>query len=133
MVMTQLNIPGIKDLNTQIQKQIGIYNPDLARAWERSGGVLQAGAVLAGLAGIIGSIAYIANQCDPMMKTPAGQDTDLGKLSSKVEKAKTESSSKKTESEKTEQNTPAESAAEAEANTDAEAATAPSEELVDAQ
>ncbi|WP_196189515.1 hypothetical protein [Corynebacterium guaraldiae] len=133
MVMTQLNIPGIKDLNTQIQKQIGMYNPELARAWERNGGVLQAGAVLAGLAGMIGSIAYIANQCDPMMKTPAGQDTDLGKLSSKLEKAKTESSSKKTESEKTEQNTPAESAAEAEANTDAEAATAPSEELVDAQ
>lgn len=86
MVMTQLNIPGIKDLNTQVQKQIGMYNPELAQAWERNGGVLQAGAVLAGLAGMIGSIAYIANQCDPMMKTPAGQDTDLGKLSSKLEK-----------------------------------------------
>lgn len=86
MTMAQMNIPGVKDLNTQIQKQIGIYNAELAQAWERSGGVLQVGATLAGLAGMIGSIAYIANQCDPMMKTPAGQDTDLGQLSSKLEK-----------------------------------------------
>ncbi|HCG2963715.1 TPA: hypothetical protein NJT28_002436 [Corynebacterium striatum] len=134
--MTQLNIPGIKDLNTQVQKQIGMYNPELARQWERNGGVLQAGAVLAGLAGIIGGIAYIAKQCDPMMKTPAAQESDLGQLSSKVEKAKAKAgagSSKKTEAEKTEQDAPAESAAEAEDNADTEPATAPSEELVDAQ
>lgn len=135
MIMTQLNIPGIKDLNTQVQKQIGMYNPDLARAWERNGGILQAGAVLAGLAGMIGSITYIAKQCDPMMKTPAAQESDLGQLSSKVEKAKAKAeagSSKKTEAEK-QAEAPSESAVEAEANADAEAATAPSEELVDAQ
>lgn len=129
MVMTQLNIPGIKDLNTQIQKQIGIYNPELARAWERNGGVLQAGAVLAGLAGMIGSIAYIANQCDPMMKTPAGQDTDLGKLSSKLDEKGLGSSQKDAES--TQPDKQDAEAAEEVAN--AEAATAPSEELVDAQ
>ena len=94
MAMTQLNIPGIKDLNTQIQKQIGIFNPELARQWERNGGVLQAGAALAGLAGMIGGIAYIANQCDPMMKTDAAKETDLGQLSSKLEDAKAGSSDK---------------------------------------
>lgn len=145
MVMTQLNIPGIKDLNTQIQKQIGIYNPELARAWERSGGVLQAGAVLAGLAGIIGGISYIAKQCDPMMKTPAGQDTDLGKLSSKLEKkdlgsskkdngkAKEGSSAKKNTEATQPDKQDAEAAEEADAENPAETATEPSEELVDAQ
>ena len=112
MMMTQLNIPGIKDLNTQVQKQIGMYNPDLARAWERNGGVLQAGAALATLAGMIGGIAYLAKQCDPMMKTPAGQDTDLGKLSSKLDKGsakiKEGSSSKKNAETKPEAEQPAE-------------------------
>lgn len=149
MLMTQLNIPGIKDLNTQIQKQIGIYDENLAQQWERSGGVLQAGAVLAGLAGIIGGISYIAKQCDPMMKTPAGQETDLGKLSSKVEKGSSQkddgkakegsSAQKNTETAQPDkQDAPAaEEAAGAEASTDTEnpveADTAPSEELVDAQ
>lgn len=94
MVMTQLNIPGLKDLNTQIQKQIGMFNPELARQWERNGGVLQAGAALAGLAGMISGIAYIANQCDPMMQTDAAKETDLGQLSSKLEDAKAGSSNK---------------------------------------
>lgn len=126
MMMTQLNIPGIKDLNTQVQKQIGMYNPDLARAWERNGGVLQAGAVLAGLAGMIGGIAYLAKQCDPMMKTPAGQDTDLGKLSSKLDEKGLGSSQK-------EKNTEATQPDKQDAEAAAETATAPSEELVDAQ
>ena len=102
MMMTQLNIPGIKDFNTEIQKQIGIYNPDLARAWEQNGGILQAGAALAGLAGMIGGLAYIADQCDPMMQTDAAKETDLGKLSSKLDEG---SSAKK----KAEQNTEAKS------------------------
>ena len=85
LMLTQVNIPGIRDLNTQIQKQIGLYNADAARAWEQNGGVLQAGAIVAGLAGMIGSIAYIADQCGPTMKTPAGQATDLGQLSSKLD------------------------------------------------
>ena len=143
MVMTQLNIPGIKDLNTQIQKQIGIYNPELARQWERNGGVLQAGAVLAGLAGMIGGIAYLAKQCDPMMKTPAGQDTDLGKLSSKLEKGSSKKDAGANQSDKQEApaadapvdadaEAPAEGAVEGAAEA-AEPATAPSEDLVAAQ
>lgn len=134
MVMTQLNIPGIKDLNTQVQKQIGMYNPELARQWERNGGVLQAGAVLAGLAGIIGGISYIAKQCDPMMKTPAGQDTDLGKLSSKLDEKGLGSSQKEKNTEAPQPDKQdAEAAEEADAENPAEAATEPSEELVDAQ
>ncbi|WP_070841385.1 hypothetical protein [Corynebacterium sp. HMSC074C04] len=150
MVMTQLNIPGIKDLNTQIQKQIGIYNPELARQWERNGGVLQAGAVLAGLAGMIGGIAYLAKQCDPMMQSDAAKETDLGKLSSKLEKKDLGSSKKDTGATRPseqpgEQDAPAADApADADAEAPAEGAvegaaeaaeqvTAPSEDLVAAQ
>ena len=86
MLLTQVRIPGIEQVNTDIQKQIGIYNPELARAWGEYGGVLQAGAALAGLAGIIGGIAYLTNECAPLTKTEAAQDTDLGKLSSELEK-----------------------------------------------
>lgn len=143
MVMTQLNIPGIKDLNTQIQKQIGIYNPELARAWERNGGVLQAGAVLAGLAGMIGGIAYLAKQCDPMMQSDAAKETDLGQLSSKLDKGSSKKDAGATQPDK--QDAPA---ADAPADADAEApaegavegaaeaaepATEPSEDLVAAK
>ncbi len=97
MMLTQLNIPGVQHLNTSIQKQIGIYNSDLARQWKDNGGVLQAGAIMAGLAGIIGGITYLAKQCDPLMKTPAGQDTDLGKLSSKIDDAKADDDAEATD------------------------------------
>ena len=85
LMLTQVNIPGIRNLNTQIQQQIGVYDENLAQQWEQNGGVLQAGAIIAGLAGMIGSIAYIADQCGPTMKTPTGQATDLGQLSSKLD------------------------------------------------
>ncbi len=143
MMMTQLNIPGIKDLNTQVQKQIGMYNPELARAWERNGGVLQAGAVLAGLAGMIGGIAYLAKQCDPMMQSDAAKDTDLGKLSSKLDKGSSKKDAGATQPDKQEvpaADTPADADAEAPAEgavegaaEAAEPATAPSEDLVAAQ
>lgn len=143
MVMTQLNIPGIKDLNTQIQKQIGIYNPELARQWERNGGVLQAGAVLAGLAGMIGGIAYLAKQCDPMMQSDAAKETDLGKLSSKLEKGSSKKDAGANQPDKqdapaadapvdADAEAPAEGAVEGAAEA-AEPATAPSEDLVAAQ
>ncbi|MCZ9293172.1 hypothetical protein [Corynebacterium meitnerae] len=85
LLLTQIRIPAIEQLNTQIQQQLGIYNPEIARTWGQSGGVLQAGAVLAGLAGLIGGIAYLSKECAPLTKTPAAQDTDLGKISSKLQ------------------------------------------------
>ncbi|WIM08647.1 hypothetical protein QPC17_03650 [Trueperella bernardiae] len=143
MLLTQVKIPGVEQLNTQIQQQLGIYNPELARAWGQYGGVLQAGAALAGLAGIIGGIAYLTNECAPLTKTEAAQNTDLGKLSSELEKGSSQKDTGATQP--GEQNAPA---ADAPADADAEApaegdvegaveaadpATAPSGELVAAQ
>ena len=58
---------------------------NLRSTWGQNGGVLQASAVLAGLAGLISGIAYLSKECAPLTKTPAAQGTDLGKLSSKLQ------------------------------------------------
>ena len=84
-MLTQAHIPGVAQLNTDIQRQIGVYNEDLAKMWGEYGGVLEAGAALSVLAGMIGSIAYVANECAPLTQTDAAQETDLGQLSSKME------------------------------------------------
>lgn len=86
MLLAQVHVPAVEQLNTQIQQQLGIFNPDMARMWGEYGGVLQAGAVLAGLAGVIGGIAYIADQCAPLTKTDAAQQTGLGQFSSKLDR-----------------------------------------------
>ena len=84
-LMTQVQIPGVAQLNTDIQRQIGIYDENLAKMWGEYGGVLQAGAALSALAGMIGGLAYITNECAPLTETDAAQETDLGQLSSKME------------------------------------------------
>lgn len=84
-LMTQIQIPGIAQLNADIQRQIGIYNEDLAKMWGQYGGVLQAAAAVSVLAGMIGGLAYITNECKPLTQTDAAQATDLGQLSSKLE------------------------------------------------
>ena len=125
-LMTQVQIPGVAQLNTDIQRQIGIYDENLAKMWGEYGGVLQAGAALSVLAGMIGGLAYLTNECAPLTKTDAAQETDLGQLSSKMEQG---SSAKNTVAPKAdaEVNTEADAPkdevdAEADANTDAEAA-----------
>ena len=85
LLLNTIRIPAIEQVNKDIQERLGIFNPDVARMWGQSGGVLQAGAVLAGLAGVVGGIAYLSKECAPLSKTEAAQDTDLGKLSSKLE------------------------------------------------
>lgn len=84
-LLTQVQLPGVAQLNTQIQQQIGIYDENLAKMWGQYGGVLQAGAALSVLAGMIGGLAYIANECKPLTQTDAAQATNLGQLSSKLE------------------------------------------------
>lgn len=86
-LMTQIQIPGIAQLNADIQRQIGIYNEDLATMWGQYGGVLQAAAAVSVLASMIGGLAYITNECKPLTQTDAAQATDLGKLSAKMEKS----------------------------------------------
>lgn len=87
--------PVLNQANTDIQKRLGVYNPDLAKAWGQYGGVMKAVAGLVGLMGAIGAITYAGSQCNPYNQTDDVKDTKLGKLSSKFESAKAEASSKK--------------------------------------
>ena len=110
-------------LNTDIQRQIGIYDENLAKMWGEYGGVLQAGAALSALAGIIGGLAYITNECAPLTETDAAQETDLGQLSSKLEQGssrKNDAAAPETDAPKDE--TEAEADAEAESEKDDAAA-----------
>ena len=93
--LANMDIPFLNQANTDIQKRLGVYNPDLAKAWGQYGGIMKAVAGLVGLMGAIGAITYAGNQCNPYNQTDDVKDTKLGKLSSKFESAKAESSSKK--------------------------------------
>ena len=83
-VLSQTHIPQVEAMNANIQKQIGVFNPQLAAMWRQQGGILQVTAALAGLAGTIGAIAYAANECKPYSETDAASKTPLGQMSSKV-------------------------------------------------
>lgn len=83
-VLSQTHIPQVEVMNANIQKQIGVFNPQLAAVWRQQGGILQVTAALAGLAGTIGAIAYAANECKPYSETDAASKTPLGQMSSKV-------------------------------------------------
>ena len=93
--LANMDIPFLNQANTDIQKRLGVYNPDLAKAWGQYGGIMKAVAGLVGLMGAIGAITYAGNQCNPYNQTDDVKDTKLGKLSSKFESAKAESSFKK--------------------------------------
>lgn len=81
-VLSQTRVPAIEQVNSDIQRQLGVYNPELARMWHQYGGVLEFASALLGLAGTIGAIAYAASECQPYNETDAVKDTPLGKLSS---------------------------------------------------
>lgn len=93
--LANMDIPFLNQANTDIQKRLGVYNPDLAKAWGQYGGIMKAVAGLVGLMGAIGAITYAGNQCNPYNQTDDAKDTKLGQLSSKFNSAKAEASSKK--------------------------------------
>ena len=84
--LASMDIPVLKQANTDIQKQIGVYNPELAKMWGQYGGIAQAAAAVLGLMGAIGAITYASNECAPYNKTDDVKDTKLGQLSSKYVK-----------------------------------------------
>ncbi|WP_141754555.1 hypothetical protein [Corynebacterium sp. HMSC078H07] len=71
-------------MNTDIQKQLGIFNPEMAKWMAENQSVLQALGAVAGLAATIGLLSYAANQCSDYNNTKEVQKTPIGQLSSKV-------------------------------------------------
>mgnify|MGYP002713408182 CR=1 FL=1 len=81
--LSQTHLPGVEAMNTQIQKQLGVYNEQLARIWSQHGDVLGVASAVVGIAATIGAIAHISNECRDYNQTKAVQDTEVGNLSSK--------------------------------------------------
>ena len=92
--LSSMDIPMLNQANTDIQKRLGVYNPELASAWGQYGGIMKVLSVVVGLMGAIGAITYAGTQCGPYNKTDDAKDTPLGQLSSKVESAEARASSK---------------------------------------
>ena len=79
-------IPAIQQFNTDVQKQIGMFNPELAAFVENTGAV-QIIATILGVASAIGLVAYAANECRPYNETDDAKDTPLGSMSSDMYQA----------------------------------------------
>ena len=88
--LSQAHLPGVEAMNTQIQKQIGIYNANAAAMWSQYGGVLQAAAATTVIAGMIGTLAYALNECQPYNRTDEMKHTPAGKLTAHTDARKAE-------------------------------------------
>ena len=86
--LSQVQLPGVADINTQIQQQIGIYNANAAAMWGRYGGVLQAAAATTMAAGLLGSLAYALNACQPYNRTDEMKHTPAGEMTANIDARK---------------------------------------------
>ena len=73
-LMSDLNIPGLDQLNTQIQRTVGMYNPEAAKWMSENRGMFSAATGLLTAAGVVAVLAHTAKTCDPFNKTPGVQD-----------------------------------------------------------
>lgn len=99
-LMSDLNIPGLGQLNTQIQRTIGIYNPEAAKWMAENRGLFSAATGVLTAAGVLGMLIHTAKECQPYNKTPGVQDNmnPIIEGSSKIAE-KIESGSSKAEGE----------------------------------
>ena len=84
-LLSTVQLPGVAEFNTQVQQNLGMFNPELAKMWGNSGGVLGAAAAASLLAGVIGAIAYASDQCGEYNQTEYVKETKIGELSSKAQ------------------------------------------------
>ena len=72
--MSDLNIPGLNHLNTQIQRTIGVYNPQAAKWMNENRGLFKAATGVLTVAGVLGMFVHVAKECQPYNKTKGMQD-----------------------------------------------------------
>ncbi len=84
----QADVPGIGNVNAEVQKKLGIFNPAAAKWVSENRGIMQMAAGVLGFAGILGAMVHAAQDCGPYAKDDYVKDTDLGKLSSKMDSIK---------------------------------------------
>lgn len=73
-LMSDMNIPGLAQLNTQIQRTIGIYNPEAAKWMADNRGLFTAATGVLTFAGVVAMLAHTAKECLPYNKTPGVQE-----------------------------------------------------------
>ena len=88
--LSQMQLPGVADINTQIQQQIGVYNANAAKMWGQYGGVLQTAAATTMAAGLIGTLAYALSECQPYNRTDEMKNTPAGEMTAKADARKAE-------------------------------------------
>ena len=84
----QTDVPGIGNVNAEIQKKLGIFNPAAAQWVIENRGIMQMAAGVLGFAGILGALVHSAQECGPYVEDDYVKDTDLGQLSSKMDSIK---------------------------------------------
>lgn len=73
-LMSDLNIPGLDHLNVQIQRTIGVYNPEAAKWMNENRGLFKAATGVLTAAGVMGMLIHTAKECLPYNKTKGVQD-----------------------------------------------------------
>ena len=84
----QADVPGIGNVNAEVQKKLGIFNPAAAKWVSENRGIMQMAAGVMGFAGILGAMVHAAQDCGPYVKDDYVKDTELGQLSSKMDSIK---------------------------------------------
>ena len=89
-LISQAHIPGIAQANTNLQQQLGIYRPELMSSNGNAHlhTAAQIAPIIAGVAGLLGAIAYAANACKEYNQTQAVQNTPFGKLNAQLGSSK---------------------------------------------
>lgn len=73
-LMSDLNIPGLDHLNVQIQRTIGVYNPEAAKWMNENRGLFKAATGVLTAAGVMGMLIHTAKECQPYNETKGVQD-----------------------------------------------------------
>lgn len=84
----QADVPGIGNVNAEVQKKLGIFNPAAAKWVSENRGIMQMAAGVLGFAGILGAMVHAAQDCGPYVEDDYVKDTELGQLSSKMDSIK---------------------------------------------
>lgn len=80
LIGAQASMPGIEAWNTQIQKSMGIYNPEMAKWMAQNKGAIAAALGIVGFMGVLGLVGNQLGECKDYGATEAMKNTQFGSL-----------------------------------------------------
>lgn len=84
LIGAQASMPGVEAWNTQIQKSMGIYNPEMAKWMAQNKGVIAAALGIVGFMGVLGLVGNQLGECKDYGATDAMKNTEFGSLLAKL-------------------------------------------------